>query len=307
MSIEKAIRTIKKDGFQKLWDEDGVTEEKRILLFLYTRGFYIHSNSKTRRYVVSQMVQRTKKIRQRMLQILKAAGDVDLSAEKVKQEHYVRTCSTIIRYFQQEGAEGFKSDMSTVTYFLREQQQQMDDPSFLQAPCVAMCYLLQCVREEGDEVLPPVDGSRLVRDNFFDERLYDLVVKDSGGDSCVLFKILEKLFFTSEVKGQQEPTCIPARRLPRKDASLAEEIREAPGLVSRFTIPENFKCDTSTESEPGIVRFTKWGEKGQFVPLPKSSDNDDDELEEWLPNWSSLKPVEWVEIAEKCNWKISAV
>lgn len=29
------------------------------------------------------------------------------------------------------------------------------------------------------------------------------------------------------------------------------------------------------------------------------------ELEEWVPNWASLKPLEWVEIAENCNWKVS--
>jgi len=29
------------------------------------------------------------------------------------------------------------------------------------------------------------------------------------------------------------------------------------------------------------------------------------ELEEWVPNWAHLKPLEWVEIPEKCNWKVS--
>ncbi|MEM7291624.1 MAG: aromatic ring-hydroxylating dioxygenase subunit alpha, partial [Pseudomonadota bacterium] len=29
------------------------------------------------------------------------------------------------------------------------------------------------------------------------------------------------------------------------------------------------------------------------------------ELEEWVPNWSRLKPIEWVEIPENCNWKVS--
>lgn len=29
------------------------------------------------------------------------------------------------------------------------------------------------------------------------------------------------------------------------------------------------------------------------------------ELEEWVPNWPSLRPLEWVEIPEQCNWKIS--
>ena len=29
------------------------------------------------------------------------------------------------------------------------------------------------------------------------------------------------------------------------------------------------------------------------------------ELEEWVPNWQDLKPLEWVKVPEKCNWKIS--
>jgi phenylpropionate dioxygenase-like ring-hydroxylating dioxygenase large terminal subunit len=29
------------------------------------------------------------------------------------------------------------------------------------------------------------------------------------------------------------------------------------------------------------------------------------ELEEWVPNWNRLKPIEWVEIPENCNWKVS--
>lgn len=29
------------------------------------------------------------------------------------------------------------------------------------------------------------------------------------------------------------------------------------------------------------------------------------ELEEWVPHWAQLKPLEWVEIPENCNWKVS--
>ena len=29
------------------------------------------------------------------------------------------------------------------------------------------------------------------------------------------------------------------------------------------------------------------------------------ELEEWVPNYKDLKPLEWVEIPENCNWKVS--
>ena len=29
------------------------------------------------------------------------------------------------------------------------------------------------------------------------------------------------------------------------------------------------------------------------------------ELAEWVPNWADLRPLEWVEIPENCNWKVS--
>lgn len=30
-----------------------------------------------------------------------------------------------------------------------------------------------------------------------------------------------------------------------------------------------------------------------------------EELEQFVPHWASLKPLEWVEIPERCNWKVS--
>jgi len=49
-----------------------------------------------------------------------------------------------------------------------------------------------------------------------------------------------------------------------------------------------------------------------FVNLDKNAKPMDDwfpnarnELQEWVPNFAQLKPIEWVEIAEKCNWKVS--
>ena len=49
-----------------------------------------------------------------------------------------------------------------------------------------------------------------------------------------------------------------------------------------------------------------------FVNLDSSAAPMDDwfpkarvELEEWVPNWRELQPLEWVEIPENCNWKVS--
>lgn len=49
-----------------------------------------------------------------------------------------------------------------------------------------------------------------------------------------------------------------------------------------------------------------------FVNLDSDSDSMDiwfpgvrDELAAWVPNWSELRPLEWLEIPEQCNWKVS--
>jgi carnitine monooxygenase subunit len=49
-----------------------------------------------------------------------------------------------------------------------------------------------------------------------------------------------------------------------------------------------------------------------FVNLDRDAKPMDDwfpkarkELEEWVPHFETLKPLEWVEVAEKCNWKVS--
>ena len=49
-----------------------------------------------------------------------------------------------------------------------------------------------------------------------------------------------------------------------------------------------------------------------FVNLDADTDPMDEwfpnaraELENFVPNWADLKPLEWVEIPEKCNWKVS--
>ncbi|MEM9343290.1 MAG: aromatic ring-hydroxylating dioxygenase subunit alpha [Pseudomonadota bacterium] len=41
------------------------------------------------------------------------------------------------------------------------------------------------------------------------------------------------------------------------------------------------------------------------APMDEWFPNARTELEEWVPNWADLKPLEWVEIPESCNWKVS--
>ena len=41
------------------------------------------------------------------------------------------------------------------------------------------------------------------------------------------------------------------------------------------------------------------------APMDDWFPNARQQLEEWVPNWASLKLLEWVEIPENCNWKVS--
>ena len=43
----------------------------------------------------------------------------------------------------------------------------------------------------------------------------------------------------------------------------------------------------------------------EAAPMDEWFPNARAELGEWAPNWADLEPLEWVEIPEKCNWKVS--
>jgi hypothetical protein len=173
-TFEEAVKAIKCDSykirieqvgegkiawFKKLDSGEEVylpSDACRILLFLYSRNFMKHKSKDHRKKKVKEMLQRGR-VRKAMLQVIKCNGDENLSFRKNYQVHYTRACLTIIRYFQQTGSVGFVPDMSSLTYYLR--MQKNGSCCFLQAPCVAIYYLLQA---RGNAAAPP-NASRLIR------------------------------------------------------------------------------------------------------------------------------------------------
>eukprot|EP00797_Seminavis_robusta_P020791 Sro31_g020360.2 (362) ;mRNA; r:100899-102137 len=92
------------------------------------------------------MLRRKLGTRTRMLQVLDADGDKDLSSREDKEAHFVSTCLSVHRYFQQKGSNGFKKDMST--------------------------KLLNCIAQDngGDSVAALQNLERLFFDYDFDDR-----------------------------------------------------------------------------------------------------------------------------------------
>ena len=86
--------------------------------------------------------------------------------------------------------------------------------------------------------------------------------------------------------------------------NLTGRLRAAPGSkqVPGFDAESICLTEVRTEVFLGFV----------FVNLDPDAKPMDDwfpgaraELEDWVPQWEALKPLEWVEIAENCNWKVS--
>lgn len=85
---------------------------------------------------------------------------------------------------------------------------------------------------------------------------------------------------------------------------LTGELRSGPniGAVEGFDRSKVCLTEVRTEVFLGFV----------FVNLdPKASPMDDwfpgaqEELRTWVPDWECLQPIQWIEIPESCNWKVS--
>jgi hypothetical protein len=273
-----------------------------ILLFLCCRNFKMNVNMAARIAAVKNILNNGA-IRRIILQVMKCTGDHSLSHDDSYQRQYIRACLTIHRYFQQPGTTGFVPDMSSPTYYLRMQK---FGSCFLQAPCVAMSYLLHA----HGKPMPPANASRLIRHHFDDDQLIQYV-NDFGGDSVAIFKILERKFFECQAYNR-DPVPFICRLLSGADyyQSVLGLLREGPGLVSKFPGPDIFECSPpSCELKktwpklaryenwseipahlipPGVARFEKWNELAKFIPFDAPSDAGLEEKEDDLKKWTAL-------------------
>ncbi|MEM9205205.1 MAG: aromatic ring-hydroxylating dioxygenase subunit alpha [Pseudomonadota bacterium] len=82
------------------------------------------------------------------------------------------------------------------------------------------------------------------------------------------------------------------------------QLRAGPNLKSVEGLDTSKICLTSVQVDE-FLGFVFVNLDPNAAPMDQWFPQARQELEEWVPNWASLKPLEWVEIPEKCNWKVS--
>ena len=85
---------------------------------------------------------------------------------------------------------------------------------------------------------------------------------------------------------------------------LTGELRAGPNIKS----VEGFDTSSIRLSEARAEEFLGFvfvNLDPDAAPMNEWFPNARAELKEWVPNWTELKPLEWVEIPENCNWKVS--
>lgn len=85
---------------------------------------------------------------------------------------------------------------------------------------------------------------------------------------------------------------------------LTGELRAGPNLK----VVEGFKksdvCLTKVRAEE-FLGFLFVNLDPEAEPMESWFPGARAELEDWVPNWAELVPLEWVDIPENCNWKVS--
>lgn len=85
---------------------------------------------------------------------------------------------------------------------------------------------------------------------------------------------------------------------------LSGELRAGPNLKAVAGFDKSSVCLTEVRAEE-FLGFLFVNLDPHAEPMDSWFPDARSELEEWVPNWNRLKPLEWIEIPEKCNWKVS--
>jgi hypothetical protein len=165
MSLEAALKRLKKDSRKlrrivKNAQKEGATDDTKtkakMIMFLYGRGFMLGNKKKERKKMVKEMIKDENGNSKRLLQVLEANGDNDLTHQPEYQDQYAYLRISLKRYFDRPNTFGFLPDMSNAKYYFRFQNH---GNCFLQAPCVMAAYLAQ--KKNGiDGCAFPVDVSK---------------------------------------------------------------------------------------------------------------------------------------------------
>ena len=85
---------------------------------------------------------------------------------------------------------------------------------------------------------------------------------------------------------------------------LSGQLRAAPNTKSVTGFDKSKICLTEVRTEV-FLGFVFVNLDPDAAPMEAWFPNAQSELESFVPNWADLKPLEWVEIPEACNWKVS--
>ncbi|MEN0087960.1 MAG: aromatic ring-hydroxylating dioxygenase subunit alpha, partial [Pseudomonadota bacterium] len=85
---------------------------------------------------------------------------------------------------------------------------------------------------------------------------------------------------------------------------LTGQLRAGPNIGAVEDFDKSDVCLTEVRCEE-LVGFLFVNLDNNAKPIDDWFPNVRTELREWVPNWAELRPIEWVEIAENCNWKVS--
>ena len=85
---------------------------------------------------------------------------------------------------------------------------------------------------------------------------------------------------------------------------LTGQLRSGPNINSVQGFDKSQICLTEVRTEE-FLGFVFVNLDNNAKPMEDWFPNVRHELESFVPNWADLAPVEWVEIPENCNWKVS--
>lgn len=85
---------------------------------------------------------------------------------------------------------------------------------------------------------------------------------------------------------------------------LTGALRAGPNIKAVPGLDKSKICLTEVRNEV-FLGFIFVNLDAQAAPMDDWFPNARAELEGFVPNWAALKPLEWVEIPEVCNWKVS--
>ena len=85
---------------------------------------------------------------------------------------------------------------------------------------------------------------------------------------------------------------------------LSGELRAGPNIKAVEGFDKSSICLTSVRTEV-FLGFIFVNLDNDAKPMDEWFPNVRTELESYIPHWDTLAPLEWVEIPENCNWKVS--